>query len=128
VLRQAACVVCVGVGNLVITTGHQKQEEEVKKTVQIKESKAKRRKILPCGVLREKRTEQNERATLFQVRQIHVRYHSSCYRYDIYTYVITAILQVRHVHVCYHSLHFRYDIYTTLSLFVCQVRYTLMKP
>ena len=64
------CALCVGVGSLVITTGHQKQEEEVKKIVQIKERAAKRRKILPCGILREKK--QNEGPALFQVRHIHV--------------------------------------------------------
>jgi hypothetical protein len=48
VRRCALCaLVCVGVGNLVITTGHQKQEEEVKKN-QCKLEKEQRRDETFC--------------------------------------------------------------------------------
>jgi hypothetical protein len=66
------------VGNLVITMGHQKQEEEVEKTGQIKKRAVKRREEKFClaGFCAEK--EQNKMKDLLY------------FRYHLYTYVITA--------------------------------------
>jgi hypothetical protein len=108
-----------------------------KKKVQIKERAVKRRKILPCGFLREKRTEQNEGPTLFQVRLIH---YVITARLPGTTYTRTLsqlIFQVRHIPVRYHSSSFSYNIYPyviparisvttytrTLSQLVFQVRH-----
>jgi hypothetical protein len=109
------CELCVLVWEILWSPRGIRNKKKKWKKLQIKERATKRQSILPCGFLRENRTEQNERPALFQPRHIHVRYHSSCFSYDIYTYVITSRVSG--------------TTYTpTLSHLVCRVRYTLMLP
>jgi len=68
---------------------------------------------------------------VFQVRHVHVRYHSSCFSYDTHThtYGITArtTSPTGTVHLCFRSLRFRYGVYTK-QLCLVYVRYTVMLP
>jgi hypothetical protein len=65
--------VCVDVGNLVITTGHQKQEEEVKKQCKLKIEPRRDKKFCLAGsALRNEHS--TERTALFQVRHIGLLY------------------------------------------------------
>jgi len=71
----------------------------------------------------------------FQVRQVHVLYHSSCFRYDTHTYVITApttsttctlvfsqlAFRVRHIHCVIISCIRKIYTYVTIACSSCAV-------